>query len=253
MFLKYFFTAKRRGFGVHSPFAYELARLIIKINKKNFDFSKIRKIRQNFLHSEAEISVTDLGAGSKKMNSNKRKIRKIAKFSATPHKYGKLLTLLVNHFQPKTILEFGTSLGIGTLYLHLGKPDAKIFTLEGCPQTAEIAKKHLAETSQNIEIIVGNFDETLAKTLKKIGKIDFAFIDGNHRKKPTIRYFEQVLPYCHNNSVLIFDDISWTTEMQEAWQEIKNHPQTTQSINFYKFGLVFLQKELSKQEITLYY
>lgn len=253
-YLKYFITAKRRGYGVHSPFAYKLAIKLLK-DKKNFiKLKKIERLRENLLKSNQKIEVKDFGAGSKKMQNNKRKVREIVKYSATPPKYGKLLSILVNYFEPQTILEIGTSAGIGTLYLSSGNPSAKIYTLEGCPQTAKIAENNFKKFSNNIEIIVGKFDKTLIKTLNKIEKLDFVFIDGNHRKEPTIKYFETILPFCNNDTVIIFDDISWTSQMQEAWQEIKQHKETKLAINIFKMGIIFLRKEFhNKEEVTLYY
>ncbi len=253
-YLKYFFTAKRRGYGVHSPFAYNLAIKIFK-DKKNIEkYIEIEKLREKLLKSKQEIEVSDFGAGSKKMLDNKRKVREVVKYSATPKKYGRLLSILVDKFQPKTILEIGTSAGIGTLYLASGNKNTKIFTMEGCPETAKVARNNFANFHNNIEIIVGEFDKTLTKTLNKIEKLDFVFIDGNHRKEPTIKYFETILPFCHNNTVLIFDDISWTSQMHEAWAEIKQHEKTKLSINIFKMGIVFLKEEFyNNEEIILFY
>jgi hypothetical protein len=36
--------------------------------------------------------------------------------------------------------------------------------------------------------------------------------------QPTVDYVKQLLPYLHNNSVVILDDIYWSKEMQQAWQ-----------------------------------
>jgi len=253
-YLKYFFTAKRRGYGVHSPFAYQLAIKMSKDKKKIIKYTKIENLRKSLLKSKEQIEVSDFGAGSKKMLDNKRRVSQIVKYSATPPKYGRFLSILVNLFLPKTILEIGTSAGIGTLYLSSGNPSAKVYTLEGCPQTAKIAENNFSNFSKNIEIIVGEFDKTLLATLNKIGKLDFVFIDGNHRKEATIKYFEAILPFCNNDTVIVFDDISWTSEMQEAWHEIKQHEKTKLAINIFKMGVIFLRKEFhNKEEITLFY
>ncbi len=253
-YLKYFVTAKRRGYGVHSPFAYKLAIKISKDKKKIIKFVGIEKLRENLLKSNQEIEVKDFGAGSKKMQDNKRMVNEIVKYSATPAKYGRLLSVLVDYFEPQTIIEIGTSAGIGTLYLSSGNPNAKIYTMEGCPQTAKIAENNFKKISNNIEIVVGEFDKTLINTLNKIEKLDFVFIDGNHRKEPTIKYFETILPFCNNDTVIVFDDIYWTYQMQEAWQEIKQHKETKLAINIFKMGFIFLRKEFhNKEEITLYY
>ncbi|MCW3106757.1 MAG: class SAM-dependent methyltransferase, partial [Segetibacter sp.] len=91
--------------------------------------------------------------------------------------------------------------------------------------------------------IEGNFDNTLQPELNKISQVDFAFIDGNHRKEPTIRYFEQLLTKATEYSVFIFDDIHWSEGMEEAWKYIQKHPSVTLTIDLFFIGLVFFRKE----------
>jgi predicted O-methyltransferase YrrM len=93
---------------------------------------------------------------------------------------------------------------------------------------------------------------TLSAALHRTGKIDLAFIDGNHRYEPTIRYYRQLLPAVHEYTVLIFDDIHWSKEMEQAWKEIKGYPEVMLSIDLFFIGLVFFRKEnKTKQHFTI--
>jgi predicted O-methyltransferase YrrM len=132
---------------------------------------------------------------------------------------------------------------------------SNLISLEGNPALAEIARKQVQQLGlHHTEIINGDFDSTLSTALGKLGSVDLAFIDGNHQKEPTLRYYEQILPYTHNDTVLIFDDIYWSPEMQEAWQEIIARPEVTLSLDFYRMGMVFFRKEIRQpQHIRLYY
>jgi len=81
-----------------------------------------------------------------------------------------------------------------------------------------------------------------------------AFIDGNHRREPTIRYFEQILPFCHNNTILVFDDIHWSAEMEEAWNHIKKVEKVTLSVDLFFKGIVFFNTDLhEKMDVTIQY
>jgi len=53
----------------------------------------------------------------------------------------KLIYRLAQDTNPKTVIELGTCLGITSSYLAKACPDAEVITIEGCPQTAEVAKK----------------------------------------------------------------------------------------------------------------
>lgn len=82
-------------------------------------------------------------------------------------------------------------------------------------------------------------------------KFDLVYFDGNHQKEATLRYFEQLLPAAHNDSVFIFDDIHWSPGMEEAWEEIKKHPEVQVTIDTFYLGLVFFRKEQARQHFKI--
>jgi len=80
---------------------------------------------------------------------------------------------------------------------------------------------------------------------------DLIYFDGNHQKEASLHYFEKLLPLAHNDSVFIFDDIHWSGEMEEAWEQIKAHPRVRVSIDTFYWGLVFFRKEQEKEHFTI--
>lgn len=252
-YLKYLLRSGNEH-SIHSPFIFDLYTQVIAAKKdSNPDYAVLKKLRKELLASNEQIKILDLGAGSRVNKSNLRKIGTIARNAEKPEKFGKLFNRLVQRFQPQTILELGTSLGLTTLYLSKARPDANILTFEGCPATAGIAQQNFKKlNAQNIDVILGNIDQTLPGTLAKLRpKLDFAYFDANHRYEPTVRYFEDCLPYIHNDSVFIFDDIYWSDEMTQAWEVIKKHPQVTLTVDLFWIGLVFFRKEQVKEHFTL--
>lgn len=239
---------------IHSPFLFELYTKVIAAKKdENPDYPALKSLRKELLKSTREIEILDLGAGSRINKSNRRQIKTIAKNAEKPEKFGRLFNRLIQRFQPRTILELGTSLGLTTLYMSRAKKNAKILTFEGCPETAGVASDNFARMgADNIDIIIGNIDETLPSTLAGLREpLDFAYFDANHRYEPTVRYFENCLPYATNDSVFIFDDIYWSDEMTAAWEQIKAHPQVTLSVDLFWIGLVFFRKEQVKENFIL--
>jgi predicted O-methyltransferase YrrM len=87
--------------------------------------------------------------------------------------------------------------------------------------------------------------------LNSLPKLDLVFFDGNHQKVPTLDYFHHCLTKAHENSIFIFDDIHWSSEMDEAWQQIQGHEQVSLTIDLFQFGLVFFRKGIAKQHFTL--
>ena len=234
---------------VHSPFAYEFYAHVLKDKRGYYSFRPIEKLRTDLLKNNTRIKVTELGAGSRVDGNVERRIGDIARHAAKKPKYGQLLYRMVNYFNPKNILELGTSLGLSTAYLASARSHSQVTTLEGWPEVLEIAKETFKVLQlKNVTPVAGNFDDTLPEVLSRLPALDFAFIDGNHREEPTIRYFEQCITKVHNNSILIFDDIYWTPEMERAWEAIKSHPSITLTIDIFSLGFVFFRKEIKEKQ-----
>ncbi len=244
----------KNGHGIHSPFIYNFLTEIIENENENFySFFEIEKLRFDLLKSKEKIKVKDFGAGSKKNFSSKwRKISDITKYSSQSSRFGKLLFRIVNEFKPKTILEIGTSFGIGTSYLAKVNSKNKIFTLEGCEEIINIAKKNFKILKlKNIFIKKGEFSKTIPEVLREIKFLDFVFFDGNHRKKQTLEYFNICLKKSHEKSIFIFDDIHWSKEMEEAWEKIKENEKVKVSLDLFFIGIIFFRKNLQKQNYVI--
>ena len=93
-----------------------------------------------------------------------------------------------------------------------------------------------------------SFEKRLPDAFKELGSLDFVFIDGNHRKEPTLQYFEACLAHATSDSVFVFDDIHWSKGMEAAWESIKLHPSVTLTIDLFFFGVVLFRKEPQKKE-----
>ncbi len=237
--------------GVHSPFVYKLLTDCFYDSKDKVWYPIFNKYRRQLLENNAIISVEDFGAGSKKIKSNKRKISNVAKNAGISKNRAYLLGRLVTYFDCNTVLEIGTSLGIATASIHLANPNASIITLEGCENTATIARNSFELFKfENIKIKTGDFNTTLPEVIRH-EKFDFIYFDGNHQKQPTIDYFELCLKHIHNDSIFIFDDIYWSKGMQKAWSHIKNHAEVTISIDTFYWGIVCFRKEQPKQHFTI--
>ncbi|MFK8059434.1 MAG: O-methyltransferase [Polaribacter sp.] len=237
--------------GVHSPFVYHLVtKCFYKKTDSNL-WNSFLKTKRQLLDNKTVIKVTDFGSGSKVFKSNERKVSKIVKVAGISTKKAKLLIRLVTYFKPKNVLEIGTSVGLATSAIIIGNNESKITTLEGCPNTAKVAQElFLANNFKNTRTIIGDFKKTLPKIIDK-EKFDFIYFDGNHTKKSTLDYFDFCLSTINNESIWVFDDIYWSQEMKEAWQEIKNHPKVRVSVDVFHFGIVFFRKEQAKEHFKI--
>ena len=238
--------------GLHSPFVYRLVDEVIYDYKYKDIYNEIESIRTRLLSDNQVITVTDLGAGSHVNNNKQKKVSDIAHNALKPPKLAQLLYRLVYDLQPRNIIELGTCLGTTSLYLQNAAPKAQLFTLEGCPETAGVAKDVFKKAgTSDIKQVIGNFDDTLPGVINSLDQLDFVFVDGNHQKDATLKYFKWCLPKAHENTLLIFDDIYWSEGMKEAWEIIKAHPQVTVTIDLFWIGLVYFKKGQVKEDFLI--
>lgn len=255
-YLHYYLTASNgRGHGVHSPFVYDFIRHVLMDKRNFYAYDQIEALRTELKRDDTIMEVEDFGAGSGIDKTNRRSVASIAKHAAKPAKWAQLLFRIVQYYKPQQILELGTSLGISTAYMAMGNPAARLVTAEGSKAIAGRAMRNFkALKCPQIELVPGNFDETMPELLSKLPAIDLAFIDGNHRLEPTVRYFEQLLPNLGQYSMVIFDDIHWSAGMEEAWRTIQHHPAVKLSIDLFFIGIVLFREEFhEKQHFTIRY
>jgi predicted O-methyltransferase YrrM len=222
-------------------------------DKKNYpEYAVLKNYRNSLLQNKNTIEVTDFGAGSRVFKSNTRAINQIAKNAGISSKRAELLFRIVNYFQPESILEIGTSLGLATSAISLGNKNAQIITLEGCPNTISIAKSQCElQNLNNIEFVNTKFEDFLKNPKLETRNPKLIYFDGNHSKKATLEYFELLLPTITNDSTWIFDDIHWSKDMEEAWEIIKNHPKVTVTIDTFQWGIIFFRNEQKKEHFVI--
>ncbi len=252
------FTAyllKRKGrHSIHSPFVYDFIENVLRDKKHHADYKLVNDVRKRSFTNSNVIETVDFGAaaGNKKFLTYRIAVNKLAKRRANKKKVYYLLNKISRYFKPKQMLELGTSVGIASAALALGNPKGHLVTIEGCASVASVAESNFNRFELgNIEQVIGNFDHTLPLALEKMKKLDLLFVDGNHRKKPTLKYFQKCLPKAGEDSVFIFGDIHWSEEMEQAWELIRNDERVSLSLDLYHVGLVFFKQGMSKQHFTL--
>jgi len=128
--------------GIHSPFVYDFLEQVLYADKKSTELNELALLKSKLLKDHRRIHLTDLGAGSNINSNTTRNVKDIAKNSSKHPKYGRLFYRMVQYFKPDNIIELGTSLGLSTIYFATANPNMTTYTLEGCPNTLDIAKEN---------------------------------------------------------------------------------------------------------------
>lgn len=254
LYLNYRLRARhRKGRGIHPPFAFEIVNNVIYGKGPGVPgLAKIEEYRLELLNKSGIIPVEDHGAGSRRGVDGERRICDLVRNTAVSPKRGRLLSRLVDHLKPSTMIELGTGTGIGSLYMALGNPKGRLFTCEGSPAIAHLAEEGFEKLGiGNIEVHKGLFAEMLPGLINQAGLDLFVFIDGDHREERLISYASSILDSERQNLAIAMDDIHWSKGMYRAWIKIIRHPEVRLSIELFNTGIVFVGEKIQKDHFVV--
>ncbi len=230
---------------------------------------KIEQKRKSLNVSKDPVLISDFGAGdandtrtNNEMNSGvliKKTIGEVCQTASKPYFWSLLLFKLIREFKPEISIELGTCLGISGAYQAAAMTlngKGKLVSLEGAESLATLSVEHFRQLGlDNTSVVQGKFQDILTSVLEKNHPVDFAFIDGHHDEQATISYFEQFIPYLSDKSIIVFDDISWSNGMRQAWEKIENNKNVKIALDLRAIGICMFDKDLKnkhKFRITMY-
>lgn len=287
----------RKGFGIHSPCVFDWVHRVVfnadRIGVPEEIRSVHRELRKERLRigkkgeavpgagsSAYGAGAVDYGAGPRVDRADSRTVGSFARHSSVSPKYGALLYRISRWFQPDHILELGTGLGISALYLAAGSPGIPLQTVEGNRERADFSSDLIKRCGfPGVKVHVGEMGQVLEEMPPLEGNRLLAFVDGNHRFEPTVRYMKWIVeragPISAGESgdmaghasgreegkragrvpgreaVVVMDDIYWSREMGQAWKEVISWPEVRVSIDLFHMGILLLRKDLSKTDLKI--
>ena len=245
-YLKHYLSAwNTTGEGIHSPYLFHLVHFVLRDRNAFYCFAEIERKRALLEACPDVLDVVDYGSrGSKDGTHVQRRVCDIARGQLESPRVGQLLFRLV-HFmneqekRPLEILELGTSLGVTTAYLASVDSRNKVMTLEGSEAVLTVTQGiWRALKLENIAWKQGNIDDTLLEYAR--AKLDIVYVDANHTYEATMRYVNYLLPRLTERGMIVIDDIHYSEEMENAWQELKQDERVTSTMDLYHVGILFV-------------
>lgn len=166
----------------------------------------------------------------------------VCRWSTIPPVWGRFLFRLVRELAPATCVELGTGLGLSGLYqgaaLELNRRGH--LTTFDQDDAALIAERGFERTglTERVTLRFGDIDRTLPDAGPGLAPVDYALLDAEHSTAATVRHFELMLPYLSERAVLVFDDITQTDEMRQAWKTIISHRDVGLNLALRRYGVV---------------
>lgn len=116
------------------------------------------------------------------------------------------MVFLLGMIKPKSVLEIGTAVGYSAMVF--ARCGAEVVTVEKDVNMAERARSNIekAGLKSRIEVLTGDGEEAIASNLEGTDKkFDLVFIDAS--KSHYKRFLDAALPFCHEDSLIICDNV----------------------------------------------
>ena len=243
--VRHFFQAKGLR-SIHSPYLYELYYSLRNPKAlKDFAITKLAFLHDKLRVDDTPLIFDEIGSREGRMKSI---VSIVYRRTASSIRDAKMIAELASMVNGKTILEMGTAFGTTTLAMCFAAQKSRIITLEGVPEIAFIAKQHFKKfEAENVIIKTGRFSETLPQIVAEENDLGLVFIDGHHSYKPTLDYLNIILPSLSEKAIVALDDIYYSREMSQCWSELQQHPAFQVKMDFFRFGLLIKNADLSKE------
>jgi predicted O-methyltransferase YrrM len=250
-YARYCFTSRRKIGGCQYQFINNLISGFVNGNNPA-GYEKIRLLCRELSTDKTLVNIKDLGAGSLSGDRIFRPAGRFIRQSSVSQKFGRFLSCLVDSLNPAFIIELGTGAGISTMYMAIASPLCRFYSIEGSPEMADFAGRNLERAGiKNVKIIKGSFRDKLPEVLMQVQHPLVVFIDGDHRGEHLIEYYETILPFTSESTVVILDDIRWSGSMEKAWEYIISQKEVSVSIDLFRMGVLLLKKDIKKRHFVV--
>ena len=208
----------RQGFGVHSPWAYDLIENVINERHPYYAFED--------LYAFWEKAPQDM--------------------PQYPQSRDELLFRLVNRFNPQYILEVGTGAGVSTGYLASVSTQSTVVTVD-FPNPREKEVRRNLKKIRNIKYIAADVIKTVQDILDSGNIPQFIHIAHTALWRQIV---EMILPYATPDMIIVVEDLGKKNK-KEWWKEIIKDERVGVTFQMKKAGLLFFDRKMNKQHYVL--
>lgn len=208
----------RRGYGVHSPFAFGLLTDVVYERSPYYAYKDLEPLQCALPKDSLRY----------------------------PQRVNRLLFRLANHFSPQYIVEVGTGGGLSIRYLAAAKSGAVCVTL--CADEPEGRVSDLIDGCKNATLLVGEELQLLREELELHSQIGLLHIAH------TVYYqeaFELALSHAGKDTVFVVGNIYANREKQEWWKRVVADERTGITFDLYDVGIVFFDHTKNKQHYVV--
>ena len=235
----------RGGYGVHSPFVFDLITTVIEERSCYYCYEPLFMVRRQLLLNQSKVTIRNRPVS----------IKKAIDTCCFTEPEDRLLFRLANRFNPQTILVVGSHFGLTPLYLTAHSRDSACIVIEPESSIAAIADELLqknAMASIDLRHDWGDIPEQLDFVVWGTPFFDnrrvceqsaLSLLNGSL----SLINFERFLSHINNNGVMVISGINASPNSKHSWRAICAHPKVTVTLDFYRFGIVFFNPKYHQE------
>ena len=218
----------RKGFGVHSPFAYSLITQVIGEHNPYYSYKEIKMLKGKF------FSYSDIVQS--KLRIKRPSLKKMY-----------LLYRLVNRFQPRCVLEVNNNGGLSSVAMAL--VDSSIHVLSLCEN--EFVKNYTLQVMEKSSPV--NIDVAMADSGKGMRSLltgesaDFILLHAGFEMYNVDRMYREIINIINPHSVIVIEGIHSNKQSLALWNKLKSDERIRVTMDLLDIGLCFCNEKLFKQ------
>lgn len=207
-----------RGFGVHSPWAYQLIETVINEKRPYYAYDDLFTFWEGAPQYMPQY----------------------------PENRDKLLFRLTNFIQPRFIMEVGTGAGVSTGYLASVSTKTPIVTIDAKHPAVKLIRNNL-KTFKQIDYRIGDVLQELHQVLDTNPQLDLVHIAHTIFYKEAV---DMILPHVNENTLIIVEDMGKKAK-KEWWNQIIEDERVGVTFRMKKVGLLFFDLKKNKQHYVI--
>lgn len=208
----------RKGYGVHSPFAFNLITDVINERRPFYAY-------------------TELGRLHKRMSKQRPSCEK---------RVERLLFRLANWWQPKSVIEVGTGNGLTIGALATGNKKAVCTSVSHTPIDGELEK--MVGGYGNVALVADARLDALGQLLHSNVPVGLVHIACTPHYREAL---EMAIPYVDKHTLIVIQGIHDDKEKRQWWKTVVNDPRIGVTFDLYEVGLLFFDMEKKKQHYVV--
>ncbi len=241
-YLRYLLCSRHwRGYGVHSPFAFDLVTNVIREELPYYKYSLVEKVRNLYGTSKHSLMV----------DGREVALSELCRDEVSPAT-GELLFRLVNKYKPSNVISLKLGLGISAMYMAAPNSKLDVVTFEENSELAGHVSRFLGKAGFEHVRVAGSSAKTdLPSLLAGLARVDFVCL--NARTEDLDACFALLKPKFHDHTVVVMNDIYKDERATAVWRRIQAEEQVRVTVDLFRLGIAFMDSSLQKEDYFVRY